>query len=339
MVPPWGLREAGACLKIQPPCVDRFHVHSFEYKTNLTGMAVANVVLDAMIRRADFAQQTEAASIDLFDKLTLSHLSGANPFLKMLRKPDFQRETNHWTPDQLATFISSFANGELIPSLIFWRSNSNIFVIDGGHRLSALRAWIENDYGDGGTSHAFFGGEIPSAQKVVAKQARQKIESKVARFSDLISAGQDETQQDSPLAKLAATAFVKAIPIQWIQGSQEVAEVSFFKINSQGTPLDKVEELLLRNRRKPYAIGARSIVRSGTGHKYWSDFSADVQKEIENISGELFNLLFQPDAKEPIKTLDLPLGGTVSPVDVLKMLLDMFCIVDEKQAPENMFNT
>jgi hypothetical protein len=24
-----------------------------------------------------------------------------------------------------------------------------IFVIDGGHRLSALRAWMEDDYGDG----------------------------------------------------------------------------------------------------------------------------------------------------------------------------------------------
>jgi len=35
-----------------------------------------------------------------------------------LRKPDFQRETNHWTPEQLVTFIESFVDSEVIPSLI-----------------------------------------------------------------------------------------------------------------------------------------------------------------------------------------------------------------------------
>jgi hypothetical protein len=105
------------------------------------------VVLDGMIRRADFAQQAEASTIDLGDKIMISQLSGRSPLLRLLRKPDFQRETNHWTPDQVASFISSFARGELIPSLILWKSDSYVFVIDGGHRLSALRAWIENDYG------------------------------------------------------------------------------------------------------------------------------------------------------------------------------------------------
>lgn len=146
---------------------------------------MANVVMDAMIKRADFAQQTESKSITLFDSIKISEIQAGNPIIKMLRKPDFQRETNHWTPDQIGVFIDSFANDELIPSLILWKSDSLVFVIDGGHRLSALRAWVENDFGDGTISHKFYGGQLTKAQKKTATQARNKVESAVGRFSDL----------------------------------------------------------------------------------------------------------------------------------------------------------
>ena len=144
----------------------------------------------------------------------------------------------------------------------------------------------------------------------------------------------DDLVADTPEAKMASTIFTRSLHVQWIQGSQEVAETSFFKINSQGTALDATEELLLRNRKKPYSIAARSIVRSGTGHKYWSKFSRTTQETIEEISSEINSLLFQPDVREPIKTLDLPLGGTSSPVDALKMLIDIFAIVDGEIEPE-----
>ena len=116
----------------------------------------SRVILDAMIRRADFAQQAEGAAVDLASNLTIEQVFGNTPYSKLLRKPDFQRETNHWSPSQVATLIKSFATGELIPALILWKSASYIFVIDGAHRLSALRAWVRNDYGDSSESLAFF---------------------------------------------------------------------------------------------------------------------------------------------------------------------------------------
>ncbi|MGB6219635.1 HNH endonuclease family protein [Haloferula sp.] len=287
------------------------------------------VILDGMIHRADFAQQEESTSIDLFERITIGQIDSNSPILKLLRKPDFQRETNHWTPVQVATFLSSFASGELIPSLILWKSSSFVFVIDGGHRLSALRAWVENDYGDGAISHSFYSGEIPVDQKKLAKRTRSEVEKRVGRYSDFLKAAQSDGKGiDQDLYKKASTVFTKAIPIQWIQGSQEVAESSFFKINSQGTALDKTEELLLKNRRKSFAIGARSVVRSGTGHKYWSGFDDSVKNEIETLASELYHLLFQPDVTEPIKTLDLPLGGVNSPVEALKMLIDTFALCE-----------
>jgi len=109
------------------------------------------VSLDAMIPRADFgvADDTSNFSGELIRDFPINHLVSESPVLKLLRKPDFQRETNHWTPEQVVTFVASFLDGEVIPSLILWKSPMYIFVIDGGHRLSALRAWMEDDYGDG----------------------------------------------------------------------------------------------------------------------------------------------------------------------------------------------
>ncbi len=113
-----------------------------------------------MIPREDFAVSEEPYVMDLIRDFPITSLNSTSPILRLLRKPDFQRETNHWTPEQLVTFVSSFLDSEVIPSLILWKAERYIFVIDGGHRLSALRAWMEDDYGDGAISLAFYKGDI-----------------------------------------------------------------------------------------------------------------------------------------------------------------------------------
>lgn len=136
----------------------------------------ARVNIDAMIPRADFAVSEEHEfTLDLFQNFPISNLEASSPIRNLLRKPDFQRETNHWNPTQLVTFIASFLDNELIPSLILWKSQSYIFVIDGGHRLSALRAWMEDDYGDGIISQAFYKGEISDEQRRVAKRPGRSL--------------------------------------------------------------------------------------------------------------------------------------------------------------------
>lgn len=281
------------------------------------------VTLDAMIRREDFAAlEAEAQALNLFTDFPINYLDKASPIRKLLRKPDFQRETNHWTPDQVAKLVQSFLDNEVIPSLILWKSPSYIFVIDGGHRLSALQAWMEDDYGDQSTSLEFYGGEISDDQRRVARRTRRVIEQRVGRFSalrDLVGnkAASEKQKQRSTLL------FTRSIPVQWIQGSAVTAETSFFNINKQGTPLDETEEMLITNRRKPIAIAARAILRAGTGHKYWSYFADDGNKErIVNLASDFFQTMFKPEISEPLKTLDIPIGGSVSPVDALALLIE-----------------
>ncbi len=290
------------------------------------------VNLDAMISRADLQIQGPDAAAQQFGDFPIRNLEEDNPVRRLLRKPDFQRETNHWSPEQLATFLGSFLDNELIPSIILWKSSIHIFVIDGGHRLSALRAWMEDDYGDGPISIKFYSGEISAQQKHAAKAARVLVERHIGRFTTLRSLV-GAIDADPKQISRATNLFTRALNLQWVVGNVDVAESSFFKINSQGTPLDDVEEMLLKNRHKGLAIAARAIVRAGAGHKYWSAFTNSTQRQIERAAEEFHQLLFDPEIKLPVRSLDLPLGGSVSPVDALALLIDFLAIASSRQLP------
>ena len=94
------------------------------------------VVLDALIPREDFDIKDESGFAVNRNILTISVTDlDYNSFLySAIKKPDFQRETNEWTPERIHQLVLSFIEGELIPSIILWKSVSNhIFVIDGSH--------------------------------------------------------------------------------------------------------------------------------------------------------------------------------------------------------------
>jgi hypothetical protein len=294
-----------------------------------------------MISRSDFASaaQKPAQSAERFEKIALKDLVGDGAFLtKLLRKPDFQRETTQWRPTQIAMLIESFLDGELIPAVILWQSSSHIFVIDGGHRLSALLAWAYDDYGDGPHSLPFFKGEVSSAQRRLASRTRFEVQSRVGtfqHFSERIkqSTG-DEEQPDDRMVTFAT----RGLQVQWIVGDADKAESSFFKINTQGSALDPIEEKILRNRMKAPAVASRSIARAATGHKYWSKFSDEVQNDIAARAQSIHGALFSPEIPTPVKTIDLPLGGTNSIAGVLDILISLCEIADNLGRDITKFN-
>jgi len=133
------------------------------------------------------------------------------------------------------------------------------------------------------------------------------------------------------MRKRAQVLVTRALALQWVTGDAQVAETSFFKINSQGTPLDDTEKLLINNRLKPIAISARAILRGGTGHKYWSGFPLECILSIERVTQQFHDRVFKPEASEPLKTLELPLGGSISPVDALSLLIDFLTIAGSRE--------
>lgn len=290
-----------------------------------------------MIARSDFASKSDhdQSQANNFAEIALKDLAGSGAWLpKLLRKPDFQRETTQWTSSQIATLIESFLDGELIPAVILWGPKSHIFVIDGGHRLSALLAWVQNDYGDGPQSYQYFGGIIPDAQRILAKKTRNEVENRIGPFSHFanqIAEGGDSI--DPKIAGRIGSFVRRGLQVQWIYGDADKAESSFFKINTQGSVLDPIEGRILRNRRKAPAVAARSVVRAATGHQYWSKFDISIQTSIEQKAAAIHKSLFSPEVNTPIKSIDLPVGGAASVTDALDLLINLAEMVDHESRP------
>jgi hypothetical protein len=295
---------------------------------------MASVVnLDALIKRADLAAPGEAA--EDISSLSVMGLAPKGLLYPALRKPDFQRETASWTPEQVADLICTFARRDLIPAVILWRAGQNVFVIDGAHRLSALIAWVHNDYGDGEVSRTFFHNYIPHEQDRAATRARDLVNIAVGSYLDHQLAIDYPDRARADVKERAARIGWQDIPVQWIRNAdQDKAEKSFFRINQGGTKIDPTEKRILNARRSATALAARAILRAGTGHRYWDKFSNETQDRIESLGGELYGLMFEPPLTLPHKTLDVPMAGQgYGPV--LPLLFDLLNLINEVGVPDS----
>jgi Protein of unknown function DUF262/HNH endonuclease len=290
---------------------------------------MAKVNLDALIAREDFEVEENINSGKKKETISIEDIKADSFFFSNIRKPDFQRETNEWDAQKICELIKSFIEGDLIPAIILWRSTGGyLFVIDGSHRLSALSAWVNDDYGDGKISKLFYDGAIPDEQLAIAQETRKLVEKTMGSYEDfrLALAYPDKVRPE--IVKYAKNLGALAIQLQWVEGDARKAENSFFKINQQAAPIDKTELKLLESRKKPNSIAARAVIRSGKGHKYWSSFSSASQSEIQTLAAEINETLFAPKLQTPIKTLDLPVGGKLYGSQTLPLILDFVNIVN-----------
>lgn len=272
---------------------------------------IKKVNLDALIPREDFEINEEQESVGTDrDKVNIKDIEMDSFFFPALRKPDFQRETNEWEINKIAKFIQSFLDGDLIPAIILWRNPSGtIFVIDGSHRLSALAAWVNDDYGDGLLSNKFYQNKISNEQIEIANEARQFINKNIQSYDSYKQASKNTSGIDILTSKRAKNLGSLSVQLQWVKGNADKAEESFFNINQQASPINKTELLLLQLRNKPNSLATRAIIRSGTGHKYWSKFEKSKQQKIESLANTINTILFDPRYQTPIRSTDLPLGG------------------------------
>ena len=275
------------------------------------GMAATGVNLDALIPREDFAADSGPPKGNPSPTIGIASLAADGFLASSLRKPDFQRETSAWTPQKIVDLIAAYLDGDLIPAIILWRSGQYVFVIDGAHRLSAILAWLYDDYGDKSRSIAFFENQIPDEQIALAKKTRELVAEQTrpyAEYQDAMrSIGYAEGDMRERLGALATNTFVA----QWVPAvDARGAENSFFKINQSPTPVDPIEKRILKARTSANSIASRAIYRGGTGHKYWGHFASPTQREIERLGREISDALYLPPVgMGPVKSSDVPVGG------------------------------
>jgi hypothetical protein len=305
-------------------------------RTGERGDPVAtHVNLDALIPREDFEVTGGNMEATIRPSVQISDLESGAFFYQALRKPDFQRETAEWEPERVVGLIRTFINGDLIPGVILWKNRDLLFAIDGAHRLSALIAWVQDDYGDGERSQLFFNHTIPDAQKRIAKRTRQLVEKEFGSYKDHKAAVANREGYGPDIIQRALSFGSLSVDLQWVRGDSVKAEASFKRINQQQAKISDQELELLDSRKQPGAIAARAILRRGTGHKYWSPFAPPKQSEIEELATDLHKLVFSPGLEYPIKTVDLPIGGQVYSATALRMVYDLVNLSVGPQTPTN----
>lgn len=294
-------------------------------------MATHLVNLDALIQRLDFEAGSDSTSQSrrLGNEVKIGELE--NTYLHLLKKPDFQRTTNSWGPERVADFIKSFLDGDLIPAIIMWRSqqSGDFFVIDGAHRLSALLAWVHDDYGHGRISQEFWGYSIEPAQRKLALATKELIEKDIGAYGLLKQVLQDHSRaRDEMMLLRAKNMAAFKIDLQWVEGNAKNAERSFFRINGSASIIDPTELEIIKARKKPNAIATRALMNSGMGHRYWSDFPTETSSKIEETARRTYESLFKPILETPIKTMDLPIAGQGYSENAFKMIFDLVNMVN-----------
>jgi hypothetical protein len=296
---------------------------------------MAGVVnLDALIPREDFlaVEGVDAAGSSGKSEASRTDLTKGESFYSTLRKPDFQRETAAWTPEAVADFIEAFIDGDLIPSVICWQSPARLsFVIDGAHRLSAIIAWLQDDYGDGEESIKFYSNNIPDEQRRVAKQTRDLVNERLGSWKEYRAESGNPGSNPKLTERSRAIAHSK-IPLLWIKGQDSLkAERAFLTINRAAVRIDPTELKILNSRFQPNAIAARAIVRRATGHKYWKDFSDAARSDVETLGEEVYSSLYSPPLNPPIRTTDLPIAGPGYGSQTLPLIYDFVNIASGVQ--------
>jgi hypothetical protein len=293
---------------------------------------VAEVVnLDALIPREDFIappDDSSGAGESGKQSASATDLTRGESFFATLRKPDFQRETAAWTPTAVCDFIEAFVGNDLIPSVICWQSPARLtFIIDGAHRLSAIIAWILDDYGAGNRSIQFYG-KIPEQQERMHLKTRELVNKRVHSYVEW------KTETSTPGSfpdlgqRIRGLAHAK-VPLLWVPGSDATkAEKAFFTINQSAVEIDATELKILNARSKPNAVAARTIVRNATGTKYWETFSSEGQKTVIQTGKGIYSALYSPPLQNPVRSEELPVAGHGYGSQTLPLIFDLVNIAN-----------
>ena len=292
------------------------------------------VYLDHLIPREAFlyksSQDFAAAEADPTPRVSLLMLDNSNAqrrggFRAQLRKPDFQRATWAWTPEQCVSLLDSLLQFRVVPSVILWHSpDSFIYVLDGGHRVSVLLAYLEDDWGDKrGLEH------LPSSKidetRATAQHVRDLMRQRgIASFKEHKEADEiywsllEREKEDknavesqmNPQQRQLANSYrswsIKDIgfSIQWVNGTYTDAEESFVRINSSGTNLSEWEIQFVRHRKSSFARLVTSLVHPEFVQRCWpvkdetgallSQRDQDSVGQILAYSRRIADLLWEP---------------------------------------------
>jgi hypothetical protein len=204
-------------------------------------------------------------------------------------------------------------------------------VLDGAHRLSVLRAWMIDDWGD--KAGEFYGKnenfeDIIQAAHAARDAVNQSIgpfkafEEARAQFDEIALAGGAPMQLMSPAKAQMARFYLdtfgsnRTLHAQWEDGDYAAAEESFLVINRQGVQLDDLESLLIEYRNGSMARVIMSIANAGAAGHYWPEppvlepLAEPLKEKLSTFNArcsELHRTLFVPPFDATVRDINVPL--------------------------------
>lgn len=281
------------------------------------------------------SSQPKSRELRLSDLLDMSMTS----WVKLLHKPDFQRSTSAWTPKACVSLLDSIVKGQIVPSIIMWSNPDSgfIYILDGGHRISAVLAWMRDDWGQNLPSDVFSDDEAEEAAKQAAYEARNIVNIQIGNFAAYQAAEQEldrvvAERKYVPANVMGSVELSRAMfyrqlrngsvhfEIQWVKGDYATAEQSFLKINKSGSQLTDWETTIVEKRDSSLVRTVMSIANTTSARHYWpipSDKESlatfdktDLDKKVKEIVigvEKINELLFKPTYKLPVRTLQQPI--------------------------------
>ena len=246
-----------------------------------------------------------------------------------LRKPDFQRQTNAWTPEKCVDFLDSILRGWLIPHIILWKKpgSETRYILDGAHRVSVVKAWMEDDWGDSAKAKKHYARQDRDRIEEAAETTRELVNRRIGNYSefqeeleslrelsewDLIKV----TEQKRLLLEFFNSVDDTGLLIHWAENNsyEDVAQ-SFVRINRGGQPLDEFEVYLIENRKSALVRSIMSIAGAGSGNNWPSidTLSSDLKNMVASfpkLAANIHKRLFEPTHELPPTDVNQPFMPT-----------------------------
>jgi hypothetical protein len=304
------------------------------------------VYLDHLIKRENLRfhrskEKMPSAPSSTSSMLRMSDLFGSHISARvgLLRKPDFQRRTWSWTPEDCVSLLESIVNEQVVPSIIMWTSPENglDYVLDGGHRISIVLAWLNDDWGDNLPFDIYLDETEKEHVRKAAREVRNQVAARVGNISEFQEAeraiDRAMMEEKAPRLVLDQKTFSRGLFYQklrkgdigfhilWVEGDYEKAEQSFLKINKGGRPLSEWETAVVENRHSSFIRTVMSLSSISSAKYYWhmkgiGDDKEEIGKKIDGTIENIYKLheiLLQPQYVTPIRRLQQPL---LAPPDV-----------------------
>ena len=158
--------------------------------------------------------------------------------------------------------------------------------------MSAIIAWIQDDYGAGRRSIEFYG-KIPEQQERMHQKTRELVSKRVRSYVEWRAETGNPGSIPELTSKVRGLAHAK-VPLLWVPGNDATkAEKAFFTINQSAVEIDATELKILNARSKPNAVAAELGVaagkfselllrRSGIGFLYSIDMYSDKSSALKH---------------------------------------------------------